>query len=43
MVFVVVYFPIDFIMMLVVMRHCRDILYNFELKELIRKTILVED
>jgi len=43
MVFVVVMFPIDFIMMLVVLRHCKDVNFNFKLGEKVRTTIRIED
>lgn len=43
MVYVVVYFPIDFIMMLVVIRYCKDIIFNHNLYQLVKRTIIVED
>jgi len=43
MVFIVVYFPIDFIMMLCVMRYCGDIIFNYNLRDKARQAIIAQN
>ena len=43
MVYVVVYFPIDFILMLVVLRNCKDNIFNYSLRDKIHHAIVVDD